>query len=138
MIEKIDHIGIAVESIDKSLPLYTEALGLKPGEIHVIEGGKLRIVMIPVGESKIELLESRDPQDTISKFIRDQGEGIHHLALEVRNIEAELSILGRDKAKHVELIDEIPRPGVEGGKIAFFQPRGSRIQLELVEPRDTQ
>jgi len=131
MIVKINHVGIAVNSIDEAVKLYTDVLGLKVKDIEVMADQKVKMAIIPVGESKIELIESTDPEGTIAKFIENQGEGLHHLALEVSNIEAALETLVN---KGVVLIDEKPRKGVENTKIAFLHPKGTkRVLLELVE-----
>ena len=131
MITNINHIGIAVNNIEESLKLYTEVLGLKLGVIEVVEDQNAKTAIIPVGESKIELIESTDPGGTIAKFIESRGEGIHHLALEVSNIEETLKTVA---AKGIALIDEKPRKGVEDTNIAFLHPRGTgRVLIELVE-----
>ncbi len=131
MIKKINHIGIAVSNIDEAAKLYTEALGLKVKDIEVVEHAKVKIAIIPVGESKIELLEPTDPTAAIAKHIETKGEGIHHLALEVSNIQDALEILDR---KGIPLIDKEPKAGIEGTRIAFLHPRGTKVLLELVEP----
>lgn len=131
MITKINHIGIAVNSIDEAIKLYTAVLGLKVQEIEVVEDQKVKTAIIPVGESKIELIESTDPEGTIAKFIESRGEGMHHLAFEVSNIE---DALGTVANKGLTLIDEKPRKGVENTRIAFLHPRGTgRVLMELVE-----
>ena len=130
MAAKIDHIGIAVNSIEEAVKLYTEVLGLEVSGMETVEEQKVRTAIIPVGESKIELLESTSPEGTIAKFIEKRGEGIHHLALGVGNIEDTLKTL---KAKGIPLIDEKPRKGVENTRIAFLHPKGAKILLELVE-----
>jgi len=131
MIKKINHIGIAVENIDEALRLYRDVLGLKVENIEVVAEQKVRTAIIPVGESKIELLESTDPEGTIAKYIEKRGEGVHHLAFEVSNIQEALAILA---SKEVPLIDKEPRKGVEDTKIAFLHPKGTRrVLLELVE-----
>jgi methylmalonyl-CoA epimerase len=131
MIKKINHIGIAVNSIEDALKLYTDVLGLKLKDIEVIEDQKVRTAIIPVGESKIELLESTHPEGAIAKHIENRGEGIHHLALEVSDIQGTMETL---KKKGIQLIDEKPRKGVEGTSIAFLHPKGTKILLEIVEP----
>ena len=93
MIVKIDHIGIAVNSLDEAIKPYSEGLGLKVKTIETIEEQKVRAAMIPVGESMIELLESTDPEGVIAKHIERKGEGLHHLALEVSNIKGMLKRL---------------------------------------------
>ncbi len=130
MVLKIDHIGIAVNSIEEAVKLYTEVLGLEVSRMETVEEQKVRTAIIPVGGSKIELLESTSPKGTIAKFIEKRGEGIHHLALGVSNIEDALETL---KAKGIPLIDEKPRKGIENTRIAFLHPKGTKILLELVE-----
>ena len=132
MITKINHIGIAVNSIDEAAKLYTDALGLKVKDIEVVEDQKAKTAIIPVGESKIELIESTDPEGTIAKYIERRGEGLHHLALEVSNIEGALGMLVN---KGIALIDEKPRSGVGNTDIAFLHPKGTKILIELVELR---
>ncbi len=132
MITKINHIGIAVNSIDEAAKLYTDALGLKVKDIEVVEDQKAKTAIIPVGESKIELIESTDPEGTIARYIERRGEGLHHLALEVSNIEGALGMLVN---KGIALIDEKPRSGVENTDIAFLHPKGTKVLIELVEPR---
>ncbi len=132
MITRIDHIGIAVKSIDDALKLYTVALGLEVKDIEVVESQKVRTAIIPVGESKIELLESTDPEGVIARYIEKRGEGLHHLALAVNDIEQELSNL---RGKGVPIIDEKPRNGVEETRIAFLHPKAAGVLIELVEPK---
>lgn len=131
MIKKINHVGIAVKSIEEAVKLYTDALGLKVQDIEVVEDQNVKTAIIPVGESKIELLESTDPEGIIAKYIEKRGEGLHHLALEVSNIQDTLEILAK---QGIPLIDEKPRSGVENTKIAFLHPKGTKVLLELVEP----
>ena len=131
MIKKIDHIGIAVNSIDQALKLYTEVLGLSLKEIEVVEEQHTRTAILPVGESKIELLESTDAESPIARYIEKFGEGIHHLALEVADIE---DALNKVSQSGLQLIDEKPRQGVENTRIAFLHPKGTgRVLLELVQ-----
>lgn len=130
MIEKIDHIGIAVSNLEDAIKLYSDVLGLKVKEIEVVEEQKARVAIIPVGESTIELLESTAPEGPIAKHIEKRGEGIHHLALRVNNIQDMLEIL---KGKGILLIDEKPRKGSRNTKIAFLHPKGTKALLELVE-----
>ena len=132
MIKKIDHIGIAVNSIEEAVKLYTDVLGLKLKDIEVVEEQKVKTAIIPVGESKIELIESTDPEGVIAKYIEKRGEGMHHLALEVSNIQETLETL---QEKGIPLIDQEPRKGVEDTSIAFLHPKGTKVLIELVEPR---
>lgn len=131
MIKKIDHVGIAVKNIEEAIKIYTDGLGLKLKDIEVREEQKVRIAIIPVGESKIELLESTDPESPIARHIATKGEGLHHLALGVGNIEEALQTL---ENKGVQLIDKKPRRGIENTRIAFLHPKEPRVLLELVEP----
>ena len=132
MITGIDHIGIAVKSIEDALKLYTDALGLEVKDIEIVEAQKVRTAIIPVGESKIELLESTDPEGVIARYIEKRGEGLHHLALAVSDIEQALDDL---QSKEVPLIDEKPRGGVEDSRIAFLHPKAAGVLIELVEPK---
>ncbi|HHY42237.1 MAG TPA: methylmalonyl-CoA epimerase [Thermoanaerobacterales bacterium] len=131
MIQKIDHIGIAVKSIDEAMKIYTEILGLKVTGIETVEEQKVKTAFIPIGESEIELLESTSPDGPIAKFIEKRGEGIQHIALRVDNIEAKLKEL---KEKGIRLIDESPRLGAGGAKIAFIHPKDTKgVLIELCE-----
>jgi len=130
MIVKIDHIGIAVNNLEGAMKLYTDVFGLKVGEIETVEEQKVKVAMIPIGESRIELLETTDPEGPIGKYIAKRGEGIHHLALEVSDIRGMLEIL---KGKGVPLIDEKPRIGAGGAEMAFIHPKGAKVLVELVE-----
>ena len=130
MITKLNHIGIAVNSIEAVLPFYTDGLGLKLKDIEIVKEQKVRTAIIPVGDSKIELLESTDPEGPIAKHIERRGEGIHHLALEVSDVQNALDALEK---KGVPLIDRQPRTGVEGTRIAFLHPKETKVLIELVE-----
>ncbi len=131
MITRINHIGIAVSSIDQALKLYTEVLGMSLKEIEVVEEQRVRTAILPVGESKIELLESTDPEGPLARHIEKFGEGMHHLALEVADIEEALSKVAQSG---LPLIDEKPRQGVGETRIAFLHPKGTgRVLLELVQ-----
>ena len=131
MITKVNHIGIAVNSIEEAAKVYTDVLGLKVENIEVVEEQNAKTAIIPVGETKIELIESTTPDGTIAKFIESRGEGIHHLALEVDSIEKTLAEM---KTKGVTLIDQQPRKGVENTDIAFMHPKSTgRVLIELVE-----
>ena len=133
MINKIDHIGIAVKNLEESVKLYIEVLGLPLKNIEIVADQKVRTAIIPVGESKIELLESTEPDGVIAQFIEKKGEGLHHIALAVDNIDRELEDLGKAS---LPLIDKTPRRGVENTRIAFIHPKATKILLELVEPAE--
>jgi len=134
MIKKISHIGIAVENLNEAMKLYKESLGLEIEGTEEIKEQKVNVAFIPVGESRIELIESTDPDGPIAKFIERRGEGIHHVALEVDRIEDALQEL---KEKGVQLIDEKPRVGAHKMKIAFLHPKSTKgVLLELCEKQE--
>ncbi|SNX53546.1 methylmalonyl-CoA epimerase [Thermoanaerobacterium sp. RBIITD] len=131
MINRIDHIGIAVKSIDEMIDLYENTLGLKIKGSEVIEEQKVKTAFIPVGDSEIELLEATSPDSAIAKFIEKKGEGIQHIAVRVDDIE---KILADLKVKGVRLIDEVPRYGAGGARIAFVHPKCTHgVLLELCQ-----
>jgi methylmalonyl-CoA/ethylmalonyl-CoA epimerase len=131
MLSKLDHIGIAVQSIDEALKLYQDILGLKLVQTEILEEQKVKVAFLPVGDSEVELLESATPDGPVAKFIEAKGEGIQHIAFRVDNLEQVLADL---KAKGVRLIDEKPRRGAGGAKIAFLHPKGTHGTLiELCE-----
>jgi len=127
---QIDHIGIAVRNLAESAKLY-DLLGILSTGVEEVSEQKVKVCFYPVGESEIELLESTAPDGPIAKYIEKNGEGLQHLALRVDNLEAALAEL---KAKGVRLIDEQPRYGAGGAKIAFVHPKATGgILLELSE-----
>jgi len=131
MIRKIDHIGIAVRSIAEAARLYEDLLGLKITRVEEVAGQKVKVAFLPTGDSEVELLESTDPEGPVARFIEAKGEGMQHIAFRVDNIKEELDRL---KAAGVRLIDENPRYGAGGAKIAFLHPRGTHGTLiELCE-----
>ena len=131
MVLKIDHIGVAVENLEKALQLYSGLLGLKSGGTEEVAEQKVKVAFIPVGESEIELLESTSPDGPIARFIASRGPGIQHIAFCVEDIENSLEEL---KAQGVRLIDEKPRYGAGGARIAFLHPKETQgILVELCE-----
>ena len=131
MIHKIAHIGVAVKNIAEVEKLYSEVLGLPITGREVTPDNK--VAFIPLGDTAVELLQSVKPDGAIARHIEKKGEGIHHMALEVDNIESALEEL---KAKGVVLIDEKPRRGAHDSKIAFLHPKGTYgVLLELLEPK---
>jgi methylmalonyl-CoA epimerase len=118
--EKIDHLGIAVHSIEATLPIYTNGIGLPVIHEEVIADQKVRAVFLQVGESCVELLEPTAPDSPIAKFLETKGQGIHHVAYAVENIEAALA---HAKEQGFRLIDEQPRRGGHGKLIAFLHPK---------------
>ena len=130
---KIDHIGIAVKSIEEALKFYSERLGLKSREVVEVQEQRVKVIALQIGESKIELLESTSPDSPIAKFLKMRGEGIHHIAFEVTDIEKRLKEL---KEKGIRLIDESPRLGAHNTRIAFIHPKSTQgVLIELVERR---
>jgi methylmalonyl-CoA/ethylmalonyl-CoA epimerase len=128
---KIDHIGIAVNSIDNAKKLYSDSLGLTHAGNETVAEQKTTTAFFPVGDSEIELLESTSPDGPVGRFIEAKGEGIQHICLRVDNIEA---ALGELKAKGIRLIDEKPRIGAGGAKIAFLHPKSTfGVLIELTE-----
>ena len=128
---KVDHIGIAVNNLEESLKFYTEVLGLTALGTEVVEEQKVKVAFIPCGDSELELLESTSPDGPIAKFIEKNGEGIQHIAIKVDDIDATLAEL---KEKGVRLIDEKPRYGAGGARIAFLHPKATKgVLLEISE-----
>ena len=131
MVKKIDHIGIAVRSIDEARGYYEKVLGLICEGIEVVESQKVRIAFLPVGETRVELLEGTSEESPITKFVAKRGEGINHLCFEVPDIQKALDAL---KEKGFRLINENPVPGAHGTKVAFLHPKSaSGVLMELVE-----
>ena len=130
-LEKLDHIGIAVEKIDAALPVWEGMLGLVLHGTEDVVEQKVRTAFLPVGDSEVELLESLDPEGPIGKFIAAKGQGVQHLAFRVDNIDQALAEL---KGKGVRLIDETPRYGAGGARIAFLHPKSTGgVLIELCE-----
>ncbi|MGB4338495.1 MAG: methylmalonyl-CoA epimerase [Bacillota bacterium] len=131
MITKLDHIGIAVSSLEEASKTYRDVLGLKDHGVEVVEEQKVKVAFFPVGDTEIELLESTDPEGPIAKFIEKRGEGVQHLAFRVDNIEAALDEM---RTKGIRLIDEKPRYGAGGARIAFLHPKSTGgVLIELCE-----
>lgn len=131
MTSKIDHIGIAVANLDEALKLYTEVLGLNVHGTEIVEEQKVKVAFLPIGDTEVELLESTDAEGPIAKFIETKGQGIQHIAFRVSNIEEALAAM---KAKGIRLIDEKPRYGAGGAKIAFLHPKSTNgVLIELCE-----
>ena len=128
---KIDHIGIAVKSLTDAVKVYQDAIGLSVSGYDQVDEQGVRVAMLDVGESRIELLEPTGPGSPIEKFMAKRGEGIHHIALTVDSIEETLKQL---KAKGVRLVDETPRRGAHNTRVAFVHPSATHgVLLELVE-----
>ncbi|WP_026476987.1 methylmalonyl-CoA epimerase [Alkaliphilus transvaalensis] len=131
---KLDHIGIAVKNLDETLKFYQDILGLECVGTEVVEEQKVRVAFLPIGDTEVELLESTEEDGPIAKFIEKKGEGIQHLAFRVENIEAAIESM---KEKGVKMIDEKPRYGAGGAKIAFCHPKSTNgVLVELSERED--
>jgi methylmalonyl-CoA/ethylmalonyl-CoA epimerase len=129
----IEHIGIAVKSLDESIRFYEEVLGLQCYNIEEVKDQKVRTAFFQVGDTKIELLESTEEDGPIGKFIEKKGEGIHHIAYAVENIEEKLKTA---EEQGVRLIDKQPRKGAEGLDIAFIHPKSTHgVLTELCEDK---
>jgi len=128
---KIDHIGIAVKSLSETIKIYEDAIGLKVDAYDQVDDQGVRVAMLNIGESRIELLEPTGPDSPIEKFMNKRGEGIHHIAVTVENIQ---KALDRLKASGVRLIDNEPRRGAHNTRIAFIHPSSTHgVLLELVQ-----
>ncbi len=128
---KIDHLGIATREINEALKFWQDALGLENIHTEEVVEQKVLTAMLPIGDTRIELLEPTSPDSPISKFLEKRGGGIHHIAVEVENIEESLATL---KARGVKLIDETPKAGAGGCLVAFVHPSSTNgVLLELVQ-----
>lgn len=122
MVKKINHIGIAVNSIEESAPLYRDVYGMHDEGVEVVEEQKVKVAFFGIGESRIELLEPTSEDSPVAKFIAKNGPGVHHIAYEVEDVCAEIERL---KAEGIRLIDEVPRCGAHHTQIAFLHPKSS-------------
>ncbi len=131
MIDKIDHIGIAVANLAESLAFYRDALGLEVSETEELTDMGLRVAFIPTGDTRLELLESTDPESAIGRFIESRGPGIHHIAFRVSGIEDRITELVE---AGVRMVDNKPRGGAHGTRVAFLHPKSAGgVLYELVE-----
>ncbi|MBI4361902.1 MAG: methylmalonyl-CoA epimerase [Euryarchaeota archaeon] len=129
---KVDHVGIAVKSLDEAVKLYT-ALGLRVSHTETVEDQKVKTAFLPVGETNLELLESTSPDGPVARTIEKRGEGVHHVAICVDNIDEALQAARR---AGLTLVDEKPRTGAHGARIAFVHPKSTRgVLLELCEKK---
>ena len=128
---KLDHVGIAVGSIEEALRTYGQGLGFELHEIVMIEEQKVRVAVLPAGESRIELLEPTAPDSPIQRFLEKRGEGVHHLCFQVEDIPEKVEEL---RAATLEVIPMSSQTGLEGRKIAFLHPKSTHgVLIELVE-----
>ena len=131
---KINHLGIAVKSLEDSLKFYQENLGLEVSCTEIVEDQGVEVAMLPIGESRIELLQAINENSPVARFIEKRGPGIHHICIEVDNITAKLAEM---KAAGVQLIDEQPKRGAGGHLIAFVHPKSTAgVLIELVQKNE--
>jgi methylmalonyl-CoA/ethylmalonyl-CoA epimerase len=130
-VKKIDHVAVCVKDIDETLAKYKQLLALDPTAREVVASQKTEAVILPIGESSIELISPRG-NDGLEKFLEKRGPGLHHIAVEIEGIESALALL---KTLGIPLIDETPRIGARGHKVAFVHPKATGgVLIELVEP----
>jgi len=131
MFEKIDHIGIAVKDLDKTVQFYTEVLGLKLEGVHQVDQYQVRTAFFPVGEGRLELIQPMPENTGVQKFLEKRGEGIHHICFLVKDIQKALDALA---AQGIELIDKVPRQVNPTTKAAFVHPKSTGgVLIELYE-----
>ena len=127
----IDHIGIAVKSLENAAVKYHAGMGLKIEKPTIIKEHKVRMVMLPIGESKIELVEPTEKSSPISKFLDKRGEGVHHICFRGENIEKKIKAL---KKVGLEVLEEVSKSGYKGQKVVFLHPKSTNgVLIELVE-----
>lgn len=132
----IEHLGIAVKSLDESLPFWEQLLGTKCYNIEEVADQKVRTAFFKIGQTKIELLEPTSEESTIAKFIEKKGEGVHHIAFAVENLEDSLK---ESEASGIQLIDKVPRSGAEELSIAFLHPKSTHgVLIELCQDKNKQ
>ena len=132
MLNKINHIGIAVKSLEEALPLYRDTFGMAFTGIEEVAEQKVKVAMLQIGESKIELLEPTSEESPVAKFLEKNGPGVHHLAYETDDIVAAVAHL---QAQGARMIDAVPRCGAHGTRIAFIHPKSSNgVLTELCQP----
>ena len=132
MFGQIDHIGVAVENLDRALGLYRDSLGMHEQHRERLESQGVEAALVGVGDGHVELLEPISPESSVGRFLARSGPGIHHVAYRTDDID---SAIGAVRAAGLELIDEQPRPGVQGSRVAFVHPRATGgVLTELVEP----
>jgi methylmalonyl-CoA/ethylmalonyl-CoA epimerase len=131
MFEKLDHIGIAVKDLDKAIALYRDVFKIEPSLIYESSYTKAKIAFIPIGDSRIELIQPTNPESIMAKFLEKRGEGVHHLSMKVKDIAKNLAEL---EARGVQLIDKKPRRVRENEEVAFLNPRSTNgVLIELIQ-----
>jgi methylmalonyl-CoA/ethylmalonyl-CoA epimerase len=131
MVNKIDHIGIAVKNLDEALNFYENVLGLKSAGTEIVEEQKVKVAFLPIGDTEVELLESTEEDGPIARYIEKNGQGVQHIAYRVDDIEKAIEDM---KEKGIRMIDEKPRYGAGGAKIAFCHPKSTfGVLIELCQ-----
>jgi len=131
MLEKIDHIGIAVKDLGQTIKLYKEAFGLEPSLVYESEYTKAKIAFFTIGETRIELIQPINPESVVGKFLEKKGEGIHHLSFKVRDVDHSL---GELETKGIQLIDKKSRKVRENERVAFLHPKSTNgVLFELIQ-----
>ena len=133
MFDRIDHIGVAVEDLDAAVELYNKRFGMAQQHREVVEQQGVEAVLLEIGEGHVELLKPLGPDTAVGKFLASRGPGLHHVAYQTADIEAALE---RVRAAGLELIDETPRIGIRGSRVAFLHPKAAGgVLTEIVEPK---
>ena len=133
MIQGIDHVAIAVADLDAAIQMFESVLGMKVKHREDVAGFKVKIATLGTGGTDIELIQATSPDSPVAKFVAERGPGLHHVALAVPDIETALGML---REQGVQLIDQTPRPGKDGSRVAFIHPKATgRVLCELVENR---
>ncbi|HAX98547.1 MAG TPA: methylmalonyl-CoA epimerase [Candidatus Atribacteria bacterium] len=131
MLEKIDHIGIAVKNLDEAVRLYKDIFGMEPSLVYESSFTKAKIAFIPIGESKIELIQPTNPESVIGKFLEKRGGGVHHISYKTKDVDKSLIELD---IKGVQLIDKKSRKVRENEKVAFLNPKSTNgVLIELIQ-----
>ena len=131
MLEKIDHIGIAVKDLDQAIKLYKEAFGMEPSLVYESAYTKAKIAFFPIGQTRIELIQPITPDSVMGKFLEKKGEGIHHISFNVKDVDKSLSEL---EMKGIQLIDRKARKVRENEKVAFLSPKSTNgVLIELIQ-----
>lgn len=131
MLEKLDHIGIAVKDLEQAIKFYKEAFGIEPSLVYESSYTKARIAFFPIGEVKIELIQPSNPESVVGKFLEKKGEGIHHVSYKVKDVDSSLAELEK---KGVQLIDKKSRKVRENEKVAFLHPKSTNgVLFELIQ-----
>ncbi|MFQ5718097.1 MAG: methylmalonyl-CoA epimerase [Acidobacteriota bacterium] len=131
---RLDHVGVAVFDLENRLNFYTKALGLTAVPTETIETEQVRVAFLPLGDTRLELLEPTAEESSVARFLDRRGEGIHHLCIEIEDLDATLARL---QAEKVSLVDDVPRPGAEGSRVAFIHPSGTGGVLIELKQRGT-